>query len=151
MVVDTSALIAILLNEPDAEILSATLAASFPCIISDVSFLEASIVMESKKGEAGLALLDELITTAQFEIAAFDDAQHRIARDAYRYYGKDRHPAGLKNDHAIPMMEPRYRPITSRRVICAIRSRCRNKLCASAVSEVGCCACGLIILTTPCQ
>jgi len=95
MVVDTSALIAIFLDESDAEIISATLAAYFPRIISAVSVLEASIVMESKKGEAGLALLDELITTAQFEVAAFDDAQHRIARDAYRHYGKGRHPAGL--------------------------------------------------------
>ncbi len=95
MVVDTSALIAILLNEADAEIISATLAASFPRIISAVSVLEASIVIASKKGEAGVGLLDELLTTAQFEIAAFDDAQQRIARAAYRHYGKGRHPAGL--------------------------------------------------------
>jgi len=95
MVVDTSALIAIFLNEPDAEILSATLAASFPRIISAVTVLEASIVMECKKGPAGLALLDELITTAQFEVIPFDDVQQRIARNAYRNYGKGRHPAGL--------------------------------------------------------
>lgn len=95
MVVDTSALIAIFLNEPDAEILSATLAASFPRIISAVTVLEASIVMECKKGQAGLTLLDELITTAQFEIVSFDDVQQRIARNAYRNYGKGRHPAGL--------------------------------------------------------
>lgn len=95
MVVDTSALIAILLNEPDAEILTATLAASSPRIISAVSALEASIVMECKKGEAGLALLDELLTAGQFEVAAFDDAQLRVAREAYRRYGKGRHPAGL--------------------------------------------------------
>ena len=95
MVVDTSALVAILLNEPDAEILSTTLAASSPRIISAVSVLEASIVMESKKGEAGLALLDELLTAAQFEVATFDDAQQRAAREAYRRYGKGRHPAGL--------------------------------------------------------
>jgi len=95
MIVDTSALIAILLNEADAEILSVTLAASSPRIISAVSALESSIVMESKKGEAGLALLDELLAVAQFEIAAFDDAQLRIARAAYRRYGKGRHPAGL--------------------------------------------------------
>ena len=95
MVVDTSALIAILLNEADAEILSATLAAFSPRIISTVSALEASIVMENKKGEAGLALLDELLSAAQFEVIAFDDAQLRIAREAYRRYGKGRHPAGL--------------------------------------------------------
>lgn len=95
MVVDTSALVAILLNEPDAEILSATLASSFPRIISALSVLEASIVIESKKGEAGLALLDELLSAAQFEVATFDDAQLRIAREAYRRYGKGRHPAGL--------------------------------------------------------
>lgn len=95
MVVDTSALIAILLNEPDAEILTATLAASSPRIISAVSVLEASIVIESKRGEAGLALLDELLTAAQFEVAAFDDTQLRISREAYRRFGKGRHSAGL--------------------------------------------------------
>jgi len=95
MVVDTSALVAILLNELDAEILSATLAATSPRIISALSVLEASIVIESKKGEAGLALLDELLTAAQFEVASFDDMHLRIAREAYRRYGKGRHPAGL--------------------------------------------------------
>ena len=95
MIADTSALIAILLDEPDAEILSAAIAASSTRIISAVSVLEASIVIESKKGEAGLALLDELLTIAQFEIVAFDDAQQRVARTAYRRYGKGRHPAGL--------------------------------------------------------
>ena len=95
MVVDTSALIAIFLNEPDAEIISATLASSYPRIISAVSVLEASIVMESKKGQAGIALLDELLTSAQFEVIPFDDVQQRIAREAYRNFGKGRHPAGL--------------------------------------------------------
>jgi len=95
MIVDTSALVAILLDEPDAEKLSATIAANTPRIISAVSVLEASIVIESKKGEAGLALLDELLNLAQFEIVAFDDAQQQLARVAYRRYGKGRHPAGL--------------------------------------------------------
>ena len=95
MIVDTSALIAILLNEPDAEMLSAAIASADPRIISAVSALEASIVIESKKGETGLALLDELLSLAQFEIVAFDDTQQRIARVAYRRYGKGRHPAGL--------------------------------------------------------
>ncbi len=95
MIVDTSALVAILLDEPDAEKLSAAIAANTPRIISAVSALEASIVIESKKGEAGLALLDELLNLAQFEIVAFDDAQQQLARVAYRRYGKGRHPAGL--------------------------------------------------------
>lgn len=95
MIVDTSALIAILLDEPDAEMLSAAIATATPRIISAVSALEASIVIESKKGEVGLALLDELLNLAQFEIVAFDDAQQRIARIAYRRYGKGHHPAGL--------------------------------------------------------
>lgn len=95
MIVDTSALIAILLNEPDSEMLSAAIASATPRIISAVTALEASIVIESKKGEAGLALLDELLSLAQFEIVAFNDAQQRIARVAYRRYGKGRHRASL--------------------------------------------------------
>ena len=39
--------------------------------------------------------MDELITAAQFDIVAFDEVQYGIARDAYRHYGKGRHPAGL--------------------------------------------------------
>lgn len=95
MIVDTSALIAILLNEPDSEMLSAAIASAPTRIISAVSALEASIVIESKKGEAGLALLDELLSLARFKIVAFNDAQHRIARVAYRRYSKGRHPASL--------------------------------------------------------
>ena len=95
MIVDISALIAILLNEPDSEMLSAAIASATPRIISAVTALEASIVIESKKGEAGLALLDELLSLAQFEIVAFNDAQQRIARVAYRRYGKGRHRASL--------------------------------------------------------
>ena len=95
MIVDTSALIAILLSEPDSEMLSAAIASATPRIISAVTALEASIVIESKKGEAGLALLDELLSLAQFEIVAFNDAQQRIARVAYRRYGKGRHRASL--------------------------------------------------------
>jgi len=57
--------------------------------------LEIGIVIETRFGEVGGRELDLLIHKAQIEVAPFDQEQAEIARDAYRTYGKGRHPAGL--------------------------------------------------------
>jgi ribonuclease VapC len=57
--------------------------------------LEAPIVIESRKGEAGGRELDLLIYRAAIEIVAVDQDQAEIARLAWRRFGKGRHPAGL--------------------------------------------------------
>jgi len=95
MVIDTSALVAILLGEPDAEILARTIAADPKRLISVFTALETSIVIEAKKGEAGGRELDLLIHRAQIEIIALNLEQLELARSAWRDYGKGRHPAGL--------------------------------------------------------
>jgi ribonuclease VapC len=95
MVIDSSALVAILCNEPEADRLEAAIEADPVRLISPGSLLETSIVIEARFGEAGGRELDLLLLKAQVEIVAFDEEQANLARDAYRRFGKGRHPAGL--------------------------------------------------------
>jgi ribonuclease VapC len=95
MVIDTSALVAILCNESDAAVFEAAIEHDPIRLISAATLLEIGMVIESRFGEVGGRELDLLIHKAQIEVAPFDQEQAEIARDAYRTYGKGRHPAGL--------------------------------------------------------
>jgi len=95
MVIDTSALLALLLNEPPAARLAEAAARDPLRLVSAFSALEAAVVIETKKGEGGGRELDLLLHRAQVEIAALDAGQFEIARRAYRQFGRGRHPAGL--------------------------------------------------------
>jgi ribonuclease VapC len=95
MVVDTSALIAILLGEPEGDRLIELLADAEDPLISAASLLEASIVMHAKTGEQGVGDLDRLLTAAAVRCVAVDRAQAHVAREAYVRFGKGRAPAGL--------------------------------------------------------
>jgi ribonuclease VapC len=63
--------------------------------LSAANFLEASIVIESRKGETGGRELDLLLYRAAIEVVAVDQDQAEVARLAWRRFGKGRHPAGL--------------------------------------------------------
>lgn len=95
MVIDTSALIAILLGEPEAEALARAIAGDPKRVTSAFTALETGIVIEAKKGEAGGRELDLLLHHARIEIVAMNSDQYETARTAWRTYGKGRHPAGL--------------------------------------------------------
>ena len=95
MVIDTSALVAILLQEPGADRIAAAIEAGSPRMLSAASLQEASIVVESRKGEAGGRELDLLIYRAGIEVIAVDPDQAELARAAWRQFGKGRHPARL--------------------------------------------------------
>jgi ribonuclease VapC len=95
MVIDSSALIAVLLGEPDAEVFSKAIANAPKRLVSAFSALETSIVIESKKGEPGGRELDLLIHKARIEIVPVNEEQFELARRAWRDFGKGRHPAGL--------------------------------------------------------
>jgi ribonuclease VapC len=95
MVIDTSALVAVLLQERDAERVAQAIDAGSPRLLSAASLLEASIVIESRKGEAGGRELDLLMYRAGIEVVAVDQNQAETARAAWRRFGKGRHPAGL--------------------------------------------------------
>jgi len=63
--------------------------------------LETSIVIEARFGEVGGRELDLLIHKAQIAVEPFDHEQTEIAREAYRTYGKGRHPAGLNDGDCV--------------------------------------------------
>jgi ribonuclease VapC len=95
MVVDTSAVLAILQRESKAEVLARAMEQAAERSISAVSVLEAGIVTLSRRGEAGVQKLDSFIVVAELEIVPFDAEQSLVARDAFKRYGKGRHAAGL--------------------------------------------------------
>ncbi len=95
MVIDTSALLAVLFGEPEAETFAHAIASDPKKLISAFSALEAGIVVEAKKGEPGGRELDLLLHRAGIDIVAMDARQYELARAAWRDYGKGRHPAGL--------------------------------------------------------
>lgn len=95
MVFDTSALLALLLDEPEAEDFRALVEEDETRLVSAGTLLETALVIESRKGEAGGRELDALIRAAEVEVAPVDAEQLAEARRAYRRFGKGRHPAGL--------------------------------------------------------
>jgi ribonuclease VapC len=95
MIVDTSALMAILFAEPDAERFATAIAEATICRVSAGSFVEAAVVIEShSKGGAGYQL-DALLREAKIKIEPVTEAQAHVARQAFLDFGKGRHPAGL--------------------------------------------------------
>ena len=95
MVVDTSALTAILNMEPESARLAAALESDPIRLISAATVVEAGLVIETRYGPAGARELDLLIAKARFSIEAVTPEQAEIAREAWRRYGKGRHSAGL--------------------------------------------------------
>lgn len=95
MVLDTSALLAILFDEPEAEVMEAALEADPVRLLSAGSLLETAIVVEARLGEEGGREVDLLLHTAQIQMVAVTVTHVALARQAYRSYGKGRHPAGL--------------------------------------------------------
>ncbi len=95
MVIDTSAVVAILLGEPDAMDFAAAIEQAGPRLMSAATLLEASIVVESRKGAEGARDLDLFVYRAGIEIVPVDQEQAEVARIAWRRFGKGRHAAGL--------------------------------------------------------
>jgi len=95
MVIDSSVLIAILLQESEAAYYANLLANTETIYMSSVSIVESSIVIEYKKGELGAKEFDDLLNAINLTIIAFDEQQARLARTAWQKYGKGRHPAKL--------------------------------------------------------
>jgi ribonuclease VapC len=95
MVVDTSALVAVLIGEPERDVFIDALSDAEDPLISAATLVEASIVMQAKTGDAGVADLDELLAAAGVRCVAVDSTQAQLARDAYARFGKGRATAGL--------------------------------------------------------
>lgn len=95
MVLDASALIAMLCDEPEARRFEAAVEIDPVRLMSTASFLEVAIVIETRFGEPGGRELDLWLHRAGVELVSVDSAQAEAARIAYRRYGKGRHRAGL--------------------------------------------------------
>ena len=95
MVIDTSALIAILLDEPEAEAFAKAIAADSRRLISAASALETAIVIEVRRGPAGGRELDLLLHRSRIEVVPLTASHYEIAREAWRRFGRGNHPARL--------------------------------------------------------
>ncbi len=95
MVIDTSAIVAIALDEAEAAAFERLVADAPVRLISAATLFEAAMVLESRFGERGGAELDLWLHKAGVEIVALDAQQADLARRAWRRFGKGRHPAGL--------------------------------------------------------
>ena len=95
IVVDTSALIAILDREPDAALYAEAIAEADSPLISAATLLELHTVMLNRHGGRAGQLVDRLIQDAGFQIEHFTAQHLELAREAYARYGKGRNSAGL--------------------------------------------------------
>jgi len=95
MVIDTSAIVAIALNENDAPDIERLIADDPIRLISTATVLEAAMVIETRLGDAGGRELDLWLIKIGAEIVVVDAGQTDAARRAWRRYGKGRHAASL--------------------------------------------------------
>jgi ribonuclease VapC len=95
MVIDTSALVALLGMEPEAARIAQALESDPVRLVSAAILVEASIVLESRHGEAAARELDLAVARAGMVIEPVTAEQAEVARKAWRRFGKGRHPAGL--------------------------------------------------------
>lgn len=95
MILDSSAVLAILLGEADAQVYAAAVEAAPVCRISAPTYVELSIVIEAQDGKAGLHDLEEFLREAAIGIEAFTVEQAYIAQRAWVVYGRGKHAARL--------------------------------------------------------
>ena len=94
MIVDTSALLAVLFREDEAQRFEVLIAAS-PCRMSVANVLEGALVVEGRGGRQAGDALDEFLAVAEISAVPISTDQLAIAREAWRRYGKGNHPAAL--------------------------------------------------------
>lgn len=95
MIIDTSAILAVLLGEPDAGRYEDAIAAAWPRRMSVVALLEAAMVVESRGGASAGQELDMLLEKSAVELVPVTPEHANAARRAWRRFGKGNHPAGL--------------------------------------------------------
>jgi ribonuclease VapC len=96
IVIDSSALIAVLRREVEADRFLQVIASTIGCVVSSVSLLETSLVLAGRDGDAtAWSDLDALITRAGIDVVAQDQEQAIAAREAFLRFGKGRSPARL--------------------------------------------------------
>jgi ribonuclease VapC len=115
MVLDTSAVVAILRNEADRDVLLQAIESDPVRLFSAVSEVEAGMVLESRAGPEAGAALDLFLYKAQVKVMPFDSRQSEIARRAWRKFGKGNHPARLNFGDCCVYALAR---VTGERILC---------------------------------
>ena len=95
MILDSSAIVAILRAEPDAPAFASALTSSSLRRVSAVNYVESAIVIDSGGDAVARRRFDDFFRTSRIDIEAVTAKQAEIARQAYRDFGKGRHKAGL--------------------------------------------------------
>lgn len=96
MIVDTSALAAVLLGEPDGDDLTRVMLQADSVLVSAANYLELAMVFDNRLGPAARERLDRVLRALGVEVVAFTPPQARLAREAHRRYGRGSgHPARL--------------------------------------------------------
>jgi ribonuclease VapC len=95
IVIDTSAVLAILQDEPERRAFNEAIEAAERRVMSTATLVETSIVIEARYGADGLRDLDLFVAKADIELASVDVEQAHAARRAFTEFGRGRHPAGL--------------------------------------------------------
>ncbi|NET60050.1 MAG: type II toxin-antitoxin system VapC family toxin [Symploca sp. SIO2E6] len=95
MVIDTSAVAAILFDEPERADFINKIEVAKVRLIGAPTLLECKIVMETRKGVLGRSELELFVSEAELTVVPFDETQVNLAIFAWQQYGKGRHPAGL--------------------------------------------------------
>ena len=94
IVVDSSALLALILDEEDADRFADALVGSAEAVMSVANLVEASIVL-ARRGEHADSLLDETLHQLGIRPVDITVEQGQLAREAHRHFGRGRHPARL--------------------------------------------------------
>lgn len=95
MVIDTSAIIAVLCDEPERRHFNELIEADPTRLVSAASMLESAIVLGARFGRGGVDDLEAFIAQAGIAVRAFTASQARLASDAYQRYGRGNHRANL--------------------------------------------------------
>jgi ribonuclease VapC len=95
MVIDTSAVMALLLDEPDSRLIDDALMSSSGNVISTVNHVELMIVVETRVGASGVLLAEEVLNRYEVQVESVTPQVAQLALTGWRRFGKGRHPADL--------------------------------------------------------
>lgn len=95
MIIDSSAIVASIFGEPEAEQIGRIIGDAEHCRIGAPTLVETSAVLIGRRGEAGPSLLAAFLQRRNFDILTFSDGHWHIAQRAYMQFGRGRHPAKL--------------------------------------------------------
>jgi len=113
VILDTSALFAMLYEEAEAPALETALAVAGDCAVSAATLVEAYMVCEGRGGAAGAARLDALLQRIAARVIPFTAEHAALAREGWRQFGKGRHPAALNlgDCFAYALARARHEPL----------------------------------------